>query len=148
MSPTIISALAALGGSILGAFALVFSSYVLQVGTTRRHAMDRNIALRQKLYSKFIRSAARLHADAMTRSEFDMKEIAELYSLLGRIRLIASETVAVASDETVKAIIQRYGEANVTLEDVRTAALASNLDPLQQFSVACRNELQKIARLG
>jgi hypothetical protein len=53
-----------------------------------------------------------------------------------------------AAEEIVRNIVQRYGEINVTLEDLREAALAAKADPLKRFSTTCRKDLQRLARLA
>ena len=146
MNPAAISALAVLGGSSVGALAPVLSNYVLQRSVTRRDLINKEIADQQKLFSDFITEAARLHAEAMTQSIFQLSELAGLYALVSRIRLGSSEAVVDAAEEMMRAIVRRYGEENVTLEDLRTAALSSQVDPLNRFSNACRRDLRILAR--
>ena len=148
MNPAAISALAVLGGSSVGALAPVLSSYVLQRSVTRRDLLNREIAERQQLFSDFITEAARLHAEAMTQSAFKLRELSNLYALVSRIRLISSEAVVQAAEDMTRTIIERYGEVNVTLEDLRTAALRTKVDPLHRFSLACRKDLRNLSRIG
>jgi hypothetical protein len=58
------------------------------------------------------------------------------------------DSVVDAAEEIVRNIVQRYGEINVTLEDLRDAALAAKADPLKRFSTTCRKDLQRLARLA
>jgi hypothetical protein len=145
MNPVAISALAALGGSSLGTLGTVLSNYVLQRSVTRRDLMNHVFANRQTLYSDFISEAARLYADAMTQSNYTINELVTLYSLVGRIRLSASDPVVRAAEDVVQRIVARYGEANLTLEDLRAAALASKADPFDLFSTACRKDLYSLS---
>ena len=132
----------------MGSLSPVLSNYVLQRRVARRDLINREIAERQKLYSDFISEAARLHADAMTKSIFDLNELVSLYALTSRIRLVSPDDVVGAAEEIVKNIVQRYGEINLTLEDLREAALAAKADPLKRFSTTCRKDLQRLARLA
>jgi hypothetical protein len=145
MNPVAISAIAALGGSSLGTMGTVMSNYVLQRSVTRRDLMNHVFASRQTLYSDFISEAARLYADAMTQSNYSLNELVTLYSLVGRIRLTASEPVMNAAEDVVKLIVSHYGQANLTLEDLRTAALSSETDPFHLFSNACRKDLYSLS---
>jgi hypothetical protein len=145
MNPVAISALAALGGSSLGTMGTVLSNYVLQRSVTRRDMMNHVFANRQTLYSDFISEAARLYGDAMTQNSYSLNELVTLYSLVGRIRLSASEPVMTAAEAVVKLIVSRYGEANLTLEDLRAAALSSKTDPFHLFSTACRRDLYSLS---
>ena len=148
MNPAAISAWAVFGGASVGSLSPVLSNYVLQRRVARRDLVNREIAERQKLYSDFISEAAQLHADAMTKSSFDLRELVSLYALTSRIRLIAQDEVVYAAEELVKNIVKRYGEANMTLDGLREAALSSKADPLKRFSTACRKDLQRLARLA
>jgi hypothetical protein len=148
MNPAAMSALAVFGGASVGSLSPVLSNYVMQRRVARRDLINREIAERQKLYSDFITEAGRLHADAMTRSTFDLNELVSLYALTSRIRLVSQDDVVHAAEETVRNIVKRYGEINVTLEDLREAALATKADPLKRFSTACRKDLQRLARLA
>ncbi len=142
------SALAVFGGASVGSLSPVLSNYVLQRRVARRDLINREIVERQRLYSDFISEAARLHADAMTKNIFDLNELVSLYALTSRIRLVSPDEVVRAAEELVKDIVQRYGDANLSLEDLREAALAATADPLKRFSTTCRKDLLRLARLA
>lgn len=148
MNPAAMSALAVFGGASVGSLSPVLSNYVLQRRVARRDLINREIVERQQLYADFISEATRLHADAMTRSTFDLNELVNLYALTGRIRLVSPDDVVHDAEETVRNIVQRSGETNVTLEDLREAALAAKADPLKRFSTTCRKDLRRLARLA
>jgi len=148
IDPAAMSALAVFGGASVGSLSPVLSNYVLQRRVARRDLINREIAERQKLYSDFISESARLHADAMTKNIFDLNELVSLYALTSRIRLVSPDDVVHAAEEIVRNIVRRYGEINVSLEDLREAALATKADPLKQFSTTCRKDLQRLARLA
>lgn len=61
--------------------------------------------------------------------------LVSLYALVSRIRLTASEPVLDAAEAFVKQIVQHYGEPNLTLEQIRAAALSAKADPLSMCSV-------------
>ncbi|SEF90365.1 hypothetical protein SAMN05421819_1298 [Bryocella elongata] len=146
MNQSAMSAVAVFGGAAVGSLSPVLSNYVLQRRVARRDLVNREISERQKLYAKFISAAARLHADAMTKSAFDLGEVVRLYALTSRIRLVAQEDVVHAAEDMVKTIVQRYGETNLSLDDFRQAAVDSKLDPLKRFSAACRRDLLRLFR--
>ncbi len=148
MNSAELSALAVFGGASVGSLSPVLSNYVLQRRVARRDLVNREIAERQKLYSDFISEAARLHADAMTNTAFNLNEVVGLYALTSRIRLIAQDEVVRAAEEMMRSIVRRYGETNLTLDDLREAALSSKVDPLNHFSAACRKDLLRLARLA
>lgn len=148
MNNAILSVLAALTGSTVGGLAPVLSNYVLQRGQTQRDLLNRQLAQRESLYSDFIREASHLYANSLTQSMEDIDDMVSLYALVSRIRLLASEAVVHAAEDFVKKIIKHYGEPNLSVEQMRSAALSAKADPLDVFSLACRKELRDILRQG
>jgi hypothetical protein len=61
---------------------------------------------------------------------------------------LASEPVLLTAENFVKQIVQHYGEPNLTVEQIRAAALSAMADPLDVFSLACRKELGDILKEG
>jgi hypothetical protein len=148
MNPAIISTLAALGGSSVGALAPVLSNYMLQRSQTQRDLLNRQMSQRETLYSDFIKGASPVYANSLTHSLEALDELVSLYSLVSRIRLLASEPVVDAAETIVRQILQHYGEPNLSVEQMRAAALAAHADPLDDFSIACRKELRDILHRG
>jgi hypothetical protein len=148
MNTTLIGALAAFGGSSIGAIAPVLSSYVLQRSVAQREMSSREIALREGLYSDFIKEASHLYLVSLTHVLEDLDDLVPLYALVSRIRLFASEPVVLAAEDLVKRIVEHYGNRNLTVEEIRAAALSATADPLDVFSFACRKELRDLLRQG
>jgi hypothetical protein len=148
MNPAIISALAALGGSAVGALAPIWSNFILQRSVTQRDLLNKQISQRETLYSDFINEASRSYATSMTHNLENMDELVSLYALVSRIRLLATEPVVRSAEAFVKLIVMHYGEPNLTVEEMRAAALSAKVDPLDVFSIACRKELRMILQQG
>ena len=148
MNPAIISALAALGGSSVGALAPVLSNFILERSMTRRELLNRQITQREMLYSDFINEASRIYARSVTRNLDSTDELVSLYALVSRIRLMATEPVVHEAAAFVKLLVARFGEPNMTFEQIRAAALSTKREPLDVFSLACRKELRTILKHG
>ena len=148
MNPAMINVLAALGGTAVGSLAPVLGNYVLQRSVTQRDLLNRQLGQREILYSDFIKEASRLYADALIHELDDLNDLVSLYALVSRIRLLASVPVVRAAEDFVKLIVQHYGDPNMTVEQMRTAALSQKADPLDVFSFACRKELRDILQRG
>lgn len=148
MNSTMVGALAALGGSSVGAIAPVLTSYILQRSITQRELTNREINLRESLYAEFIKEASRSYLSSITHVLENLDDLVLLYSLVSRIRLFATEPVVTAAEDLVKRIVARYGSPNLTVEQVRAAALSAAADPLDVFSFACREELKNLFRKG
>ena len=148
MNTTLIGVLAALGGSSIGVFAPVLSSYVLQRSVAQREVSNREITLRETLYADFIKEASRIYLISLTQTLENLDDLVSLYGLVSRIRLFASEPVLFAAEDLVKRIVEHFGDPNLTTEQIRAAALSAKADPLDVFSSACRKELQDLLRKG
>jgi hypothetical protein len=148
MDNTLTSVLAALSGSVIGGSTTVLSSFVLQRSQTQRELTTREIAQREELYSEFIRQGTGFYAKALSQRMENIDEIVTMYALLNRIRLFASRNVLEAAEAFVKKLVVKYGEKNMTIEQIESAALEQHADPLSDFALKCRSELREVYASG
>ena len=148
MDLTIITSLAAAGGSLVGAAATSVTTWVTQ-RTQRVHAeREEKLRNREALYGEFITEASRLTVDALGHSLERPDTFVKLYGITGRIRLVATEPVLDAAEACIRQIIDLYAKPNMTVEQIRRAFECDGLDPIKDFSIACRKELLQIAGGG
>ena len=88
-----ITALAAIGGSFVGALGSATGTWITARHQDRRNLLGNQIARREALYSDFIGESARLLLDAMQHNAGDLQKMLPVYALLSRIRLSSSEAV-------------------------------------------------------
>ena len=143
-----LSALAALSGSALGGITPLISNYLIQRGLTKRELLSRELADRQTLYADFIQFATKVYVTATTKQLDDVDDLIALYALVSRIRLFASEPVIGAAEQFAMRVTKRYGEASLTMEDLRNETLSPHVDPLHDFSSLCRLEMRAFLRNG
>jgi hypothetical protein len=148
MDNTLTSVLAALGGSVIGASTPVLSNFVLQRSLTQRELTNREIAQREELYSEFIRQGTSCYAKALAQSLENIDEIVAMYALVNRIRLFASASVLEASEAFVKRLVEKFGEKNMSLDQIKLVALEQHADPLNDFALKCRAELREVYERG
>ena len=144
MDNTLTSVLAALGGSLIGASTPVVSNFVLQRSGTRRELTNREIVQREELYSEFIRQGTACYAKALSQNLENIDEIVAMYALVNRIRLFASVSVLEAAEAFVKKLVERYGEKNMSLDEIRSTALEQHADPMNDFALKCRSEIREV----
>ena len=148
MDNTLTSVLAALSGSVIGASTPVLSNFVLQRSMAQRELTNREIAQREELYSEFIRMGTGCYAKALSQSLENIDEIVAMYALVNRIRLFASSSVLEAAEAFVKRLVAKYGEKNMTIEQIKSVALEQHADPLNDFALKCRSELREVYARG
>ena len=141
----VIVACAALGGSLVGACSSVAATFIGQRLQARWARLRAELQERETLYGIFVEEAVRLFVDSIQRSEIDPAKIMGLYSKVARIRLTSSAQVLRAAEEVGKRLLEVY---QWPAEDpakvlARYANGEKNLDPLREFTEACRQERAK-----
>lgn len=145
---TLTSVLAALSGSVIGASTPVLSNFVLQRSVAQRELTNREIAQREELYSEFIRKGTGCYAKALSQNLENIDELVAMYALVNRIKLFASSSVLEAAEAFVKKLVTKYGEKNMTIEQIESVALEQHANPLNDFALKCRSELREIYARG
>jgi hypothetical protein len=144
MDSTIITAGAAACGSLVGAAATVVTTWITQ-RTQTAHAQREEVLRRSEaLYGEFITEASRLAVEALSHSLERPDTFVKLYGMAGRIRLVATDPVLAAAEACIHQIIDLYAKPNLTVEEIRLAFERDRLDPVKDFSVACRRELLEL----
>jgi len=145
MDSTLIMAAAAACGSLVGGTATVVTTWITQ-RTQRGHAeREEKLRNRNALYGEFITEASRLAVEALSQSLERPDTFVKLYGISSRIRLVAADPVLAAAEACIGQIIDLYSRPNMTVEQIRLAFERDRLDPIKEFSIACRQELLEIA---
>jgi hypothetical protein len=95
LNPAYISALAALGGAIIGGLTSFATSWLTQQTQLRHAHREAERAELKTLYDDFIAEASRLFIEALTTKTDDMDDITglvRLYEMAGRMRLVSDRT--------------------------------------------------------
>jgi hypothetical protein len=148
MDSTIIPAVAAACGSLVGAAATIVTTWITQRAQTVHAQREEALRHSEALYGEFITEASRLAVEAFSHSLERPDTFVKLYGISGRIRLVATDPVLAAAEACIRQIVDLYARPNMTVEQVRLAFERDRLDPVKDFSVACRKELLEIAGGG
>ena len=146
MNSGMITALAAISGSLVGALGSAAGTWITQRFQGRRDLLGKQIMRREALYSDFIAESASLLVDAMEHNDLDLQKMIPVYALLSRIRLSSSEPVLQTAEQIVKGIMNTYPQPNLTPEQIESRTVNGH-DPLREFSDRCRAELDWLQRL-
>jgi hypothetical protein len=146
MEAAYISAFAALAGTAIGGLASFATSWVTQHAQARVQRIAAERDARAALFGRFLDEAARLYSDALQNRQDDMTRLVGIYALINRIRLISSPQVVDAADNVGRIIVDAYLAPNITMKEMRENWIDRHLDPLRDFSEACRKELQTFGR--
>jgi hypothetical protein len=143
MNSVMITALAAVGGSLVGALGSATGTWITARHQDRRELLGKQIARREALYSDFIGESARLLVDAMQHNSGDLQKLIPVYALASRIRLSSSEPVLREAELVIRTIVSTYPKTNLTAEQIEAQAVNGD-DPLRAFSDTCRIELDSL----
>ena len=146
MEAAYISAFAALARTAIGGLTSFATSWTTQQSQARAQRLATKRDNRAALFGRFLDEAAKLYADALQNRRDDISGLTNIYALTNRIRLISTERVVESADTVCRNIIDAYLAPNMTLEEMRTNWIDKHVDPLRDFSEACRQELQTFGR--
>jgi hypothetical protein len=141
MDTAYISALAALGGSTVGALTSLATTWFTLHSQERATRAAREMTRRETLYGQFIEEAAKLYTDALMNEGEDAKKFIGLYALTSKLRLFGSPEVLATTEQLMVQIIKIYEDPKKDFEWAKSNRDPRNMDILRAFSEACRKEL-------
>ena len=142
MNASVVTAVAALAGAAIGGVMTVFASWLSQHAQARTQWIAHNQALRQELYREFIEQSSKLYIHALQNTNADVVALMGLYAQVSRMRILSSAAVLDSANQILKKIVDTYLEPNKTFPELREMANSRLIDPLRNFSEACREEFQ------
>ncbi|MEJ1970831.1 MAG: hypothetical protein WDN03_19710 [Rhizomicrobium sp.] len=134
----------ALAGATIGGLTSFSSTYLTQATQLRERNREIERARRDKIFTDFIAEASRLYGDALGHEKDDIGALVHLYSLVARMRLLASNEVVSAAELVMDRIIETYLSPNRTLRDLRGVAQRGEINFLRDFAEVCRADLAAI----
>lgn len=140
MEPAYLSAVAVLAGSVVGGVTSMTGSWLSQYAQLRAQRQMEDVKRREGLYRQFIEEASRLYIDAFEHNEAQVSNLIGLYSLISMMRVVSPPEIVASAEKVARVIIETYLAPNRTFRDV-AEFIESDMDPLRDFSNACRAEL-------
>jgi hypothetical protein len=141
MDQAYVSALAALAGSVIGGLTSLATTWLAQHAQFRAQRVEHDLGKREDLYRDFIQEAAKLYADAFEHDKADFAKLVTLYALIGRMRTRSSQKIVDSADRVARVIVETYLAPNRSFRDLPALLEDHSMDPLLEFSNACREEL-------
>ena len=79
----------------------------------------------------------------MRHDTVEVANLVNLYALVSRMRILSSPRIVENADRVVRMIIETYLAPNKTFRDLQEILDNEAMDPLREFSNACREELRE-----
>jgi uncharacterized protein YfkK (UPF0435 family) len=147
MDSASISALSALGGALIGGLTSFAASWVSQQTQVKAQQLSHKLTRREDLYKRFIEEASRLYADSLVHETPDVSQLIGLYAMISMMRAISPSTIVQHADKVGRLIVNTYLEPNKSIFELRDMVNSGVMDPLRDFSEACREEFQRLEYL-
>lgn len=148
MDPAYISAFSALAGSIIGGMTSLAASWLGHRTQARADELIRDRRRREELYGRFIDEASRLYIDALMCDEalasVQAADVVKIYSVVSQMRVQSSRRVIQAAENIGRKIADTYAAPKKTLPELREMLHHDAIDPLRDFSEACRAEFEAL----
>lgn len=146
VSPTIITGVTAVVGTLLGGLASFATSYLTQGRQTHADRILRELDRCEDVYARFIELASSLALDAFENPLDDPKKLIGMSALIGRIRLASTGPVFEAAEAVVDFVLDTYQLPPGDVRELVHHAPRAFTAPLTEFTIACRVERQRMLR--
>jgi hypothetical protein len=141
MNAAYLSAIAALAGSVIGGLTTFAAAWVTQRQQANVQWLLQEKTRRQDLYRQFIEDASKLYVDALMHDQVAIPSVVSLYALMNQMKVVSTSRVAEGAYKITRMIVDTYFLPNKSLPELRAMMASDTLDPLRDFSEACREEL-------
>ena len=144
MDAAYISAFAALAGAAIGGLTSFLTSWLIQRAQARMQQLAHKLTRREELYKDFIEEASRLYADSLIHDTPEVSQLIRLYAMINLMRVVSPTTIVEGAEKVGRMIVNIYLEPNKTFPELRDMVNSGAMDPLRDFSEACREEIQRL----
>jgi hypothetical protein len=148
MDSAILSATAALAGSLVGGISTLAASWLTQREQFRAQTLVQEAVNRQAVYAEFIVEASRRLTEAWSHHAESPEVVAGLYSAAERMRLTSSPKVVRSAEQVIRGVMEAYAAPDRTFGEFQERLeIEIERDPLREFSNACRADLSALRPL-
>jgi len=144
MNAAYVSAFAALAGSLIGGLTTFAAAWVTQRRQANVQWLLQEKTRRQELYQQFVEEASKLYVDALIHDQAPIPPLVSLYAAINKMRIVSNPGVADRADRVIRMILDTYDLPNKTWPELHAMVESGALDPLREFSDACRDELSAL----
>src|SRR5271166_2667696 len=145
MNSSVISAVAALVGAVIGGLTSMAASWMTQKLRVRAKQLAQHKQRRIKLYNEFIEEASKLFVDALLveHETPNPSAMVGLYTTISRMRILSSAAVIECAEKVGDVIVDTYLAPKMTPDELRETLKSRtfhSFDYLRDFSKVCRAE--------
>jgi hypothetical protein len=142
MNPSLLSALSALAGAVVGGLMSLLASLIANQQQFRSQWIAHDKAHREDLYKEFIEEATKCYVDALLHEKPDISSVVILYAKMSRMRVLSSHQVIESAEQLIRQIIATYSAPAKTFTQLQEDY--ESLDIIRNFSEKCRAEFDNL----
>jgi hypothetical protein len=149
IDPALLSPVSALLGALLGGGASLIAAIYTHRSRDLLQRVAAEITKRETVYADFVIHASNLLLHAYTHDEIELTgDEQRLIGLINRMRFFAPPKVIATAEAVLRAIVEISLKPSVELRQLAQRALSKSLDPdpLLEFSLVCRADLDNVHR--
>jgi hypothetical protein len=141
MDGAFLSAVSALGGSLVGGLISGIATWASQRTQAKAGLIAHQISLRERLYIDFIATATKIYGNAIVSDKPQIEDLATLQAMITRMRILSSPRIVECAEEVQRQTADTYFMPNKTIKELYDAMKSGRIiDPLRVFSEAVREE--------
>lgn len=146
--PTLLSAMSALMGAVIGGGGSLASAIYTQRYQDRLQRVAREATKREAVYADFIMSASKLLLKSYVNDGFMLNgDEQHLIALGNRMRLFAPRSIVEAAEAVIRKIVEISLQPSLDLKKLTLADVSNHdADLLLPFSLSCRADLDEVHR--
>lgn len=148
IDPALLSPVSALVGALIGGGASLIAAIYSQRVQHHLQRVASEVAKRETVYADFVFHASNLLLRAYTHDELVLSgDEQHLIGLINRMRFFASSQVVTTAEAALRAIVEISLKPSIELRQLAAQTLSNSFDdPLLEFSLVCRADLDGVRR--
>ena len=85
-----------------------------------------------------------MYADSLVHETPDVSQLIRLYAMVNLMRVVSPTTIVEGAEKVGRMIVNTYLEPSKTFPELWDMVNSGAMDPLRDFSEACREEIQRL----
>ena len=143
METAVLSAVAALAGSVVGGLMSGYTTWLSQRAQTKYSSLAHALARREDLFKDFIVAASKSYGEALVSNTPQLQDLVELYGMISRMRVLCSARLVACAEKVMDETMAAFSGPNRTVSELHDLLKSgAGIDPLKDFAKEARAELE------
>ena len=146
MDVAYVSALSALGGSVIGGLISGLTTWLAQRFQAQAGHRAHQISHREDLFRDFIVAASKAYDQAIMSHEPELEDLVAMSTSINRMEVLCSPRTVAAARHVANMVADAYARPNATIRDIPAMMKTDSVvNPLSGFNEAAREELRTLS---